>query len=276
MATQSSIDLSQLMYVAYYGRPGDPAGINFWAEQFDASEDLTAALSAFGTSQEFTDNFGTLTATELVNGLYVQLFNRDSEPAGRDFWVGEYESGQSTLASIALNIAQGARGTDESTITNKITVANTFTTRVEQTQYDYSADDIATIREILAAVDEFEGSVSAAIDDFGVFFPDAGTTINVNGSGAFDAAADDYLFLLAEGEYNYTISGFSSGDQLNFAHDSMPTIINPSLSDGEIDLIIGSDAGLVEIKLTGVPAEADQMIFSYESFNAAFGDGSLM
>ena len=44
------------MYVAYYGRPGDPGSVDFWAEQLDAvGGNLNAIIDAFGNSQEYND-----------------------------------------------------------------------------------------------------------------------------------------------------------------------------------------------------------------------------
>ena len=158
MATQASLDLAQQMYIAYYGRPADPAGQEFWAEQFDASDDLTQALAAFGTSQEFTDNFGTLDNEALVNNLFTQLFNRTADAEGLAFYTDRLESGEATLASIAKQIADGAQNDDATILANKTTVANTYTTAVTDQGATYEADDIADAQAILAAVDETDAS----------------------------------------------------------------------------------------------------------------------
>ena len=57
MASQASLILAQEMYVAYYGRPADPVGLAFWCEQFDQTDNLDAALDAFGNSPEFQNSF---------------------------------------------------------------------------------------------------------------------------------------------------------------------------------------------------------------------------
>ncbi|MDR9499708.1 MAG: DUF4214 domain-containing protein, partial [Hydrogenovibrio sp.] len=108
MATAESISLAQQMYVAYYGRPADPAGLDFWATKFDESDDLTQALSAFGASAEYTDNFGSMTNADLITNLYQQMFNRAPETDGLDFYTARLDSGEATLASIAKQIADGA------------------------------------------------------------------------------------------------------------------------------------------------------------------------
>ena len=38
MPTVQSIAKVQTMYVAYYGRPGDPGGVDFWADLLDGND----------------------------------------------------------------------------------------------------------------------------------------------------------------------------------------------------------------------------------------------
>ena len=97
-ASQESVDLAQQMYVAYYGRPGDPGGWSWWADKFDESSNLTDALEAFGNSQEYYDSFGELTNEQLITNLYQQLFNRDPDPGGLAFYAGWLTEGESDLS----------------------------------------------------------------------------------------------------------------------------------------------------------------------------------
>jgi len=162
-ATQDSINIAQQMYVAYYGRPGDPGGVNFWAEKFDASSDLNSVLSNFGNSQEYNDNFGSLSNEELVNGLFQQMFNRDSDSGGLAFYVGRLESGVATLASIAKQIADGSVDSDLVALNNKIEVANSFTDRVELESLSYGSGDIASAQQLLIAVSDALDSVASTL-----------------------------------------------------------------------------------------------------------------
>jgi hypothetical protein len=167
--SQASVDLAQQMYVAYYGRPGDPGGVSFWAAQFEGSADLGTVLAAFGTSAEYTENFGELSEAELVTGLYRQMFNRPPEQGGLDFYVDRLVSGAATLASIAKQIADGASGNDLQTLSNKIAVANAFSEHIVENDVPYTADDISAVRALLAAVNEGQLSVSEALDEVSRF-----------------------------------------------------------------------------------------------------------
>ncbi len=161
--SQASVNLAQQMFVAYYGRPGDPGGLNYWAGQFDESSNLDAVLFAFGDSQEYNDSFGTLTKEQLVNGLFLQMFNRDSDPGGLAFYVGRLESGEATLASIAKQIADGSVDNDLLSLNNKITVANDFSSRVEAESINYVGSDIPTAQVLIGAVTFGEDAITDGI-----------------------------------------------------------------------------------------------------------------
>jgi len=163
-ATQDSINLVQQMYVAYYGRPGDPSGIEFWAEKFDSSSNLDAVLDSFGNSQEYSDNFGSLDNEALINSLFQQMYNRDAEPGGLSFYVGRLESGEATLASIAKQIADGSQELDLDSLNNKISVANSFTEQLAADDLSYSNADIANAQSILASVSNLSESVTSGLD----------------------------------------------------------------------------------------------------------------
>jgi len=132
MATLASLNTIQSLYVAYYGRPADPAGLEYWASLLDQSEgDLSGIINAFGTSSEYTNRFGSNSPSQAVNNLYQQLFGRDAEPEGLEFHVNLITSGQKTLAEIALQISIGAQGGDKTVIEGRTEVANAFTRELD-------------------------------------------------------------------------------------------------------------------------------------------------
>ena len=158
-ATRDAAEQAQLLYVAYYGRPGDPGGLEFWTNEFMNSDHADSAVAAFGASAEFTALSEGKDHAMLVDLLYMQMFNRAPDEAGRDFYVGQLESGEATLASIALDIANGAQGDDMTTLNNKIMVANTFTEAVRGADAEYGMSHIPAAQAVLAAVDATDASV---------------------------------------------------------------------------------------------------------------------
>jgi len=118
----------QKIYVAYYGRPADPAGLQYWAGQLAANGgNLTSIINAFGNSAESTALYAGASDSAKVTAIYQQLFNRAPDSAGLAFYTAELTAGRMTAASIALNVANGAQGTDATYLANKVTVGTAFT-----------------------------------------------------------------------------------------------------------------------------------------------------
>ena len=85
-------------YLAYYGRPADPVGLEFWADRLEAEGgNLDSIIEEFGESQEYQDRFGSLTNTQLVTNLYDQLFGREPQ---RPPWTRSCRKREGTIARI--------------------------------------------------------------------------------------------------------------------------------------------------------------------------------
>ena len=163
-AADNAENLVQSAYLAYYGRPGDVGGLDWWTGRLrTASGGLSAIIDSFGNSLEFNTRFGGLDSVTLITNIYRNLFNRDPEPGGLGFWRGELESGARSLQAIALQVLFGAQGGDATIVENKLTVANYFTDSMRDRPGDlYTEADVPDVLGILAAVDETQASISAA------------------------------------------------------------------------------------------------------------------
>jgi len=78
----------QEIYIAYYGRPADPAGLQYWAGQLAANRgNLSAIINAFGSSAESTALYAGADNSAKVTAIYRQLFNRAPDTAGLNFYT---------------------------------------------------------------------------------------------------------------------------------------------------------------------------------------------
>ncbi|WP_442488316.1 DUF4214 domain-containing protein [Halomonas litopenaei] len=168
MADQAYLDIVQSLYVAYYGRPADPSGLQYWAERLQASEGkLGEIINAFGNSPEYTENLGSVDSPSQVNALYQQLFGRDAEEEGLNFYTNMLDSGEKSLAEIALAISEAARGSDRTTFEGRTVAANAFTQELDtQDEVDaYSTERGVDIgRAYLQRIDE-QNPVDNVLDE---------------------------------------------------------------------------------------------------------------
>lgn len=122
----------QQLYVAYYNRPGDPAGLAFWKGVVDgAAGDLSAVSAAFASSAEYMLAYGGKDNRTVVNTVYRNLFGRDGEPAGLDYWANALDKKLITVDAVVTAIASGAQNADLVAFNNKVKYAAAFTNALD-------------------------------------------------------------------------------------------------------------------------------------------------
>ncbi|HKR40364.1 MAG TPA: DUF4214 domain-containing protein [Paraburkholderia sp.] len=135
MAAAQYYDTIQQAYIAYYGRPADTKGLVFWATQLDAANgDIKTIIDAFGNSAESQHLYGTGTdaGAAQVAAIYQQLFGRTPDVGGLNYYIEGLATKQFSLASIALNIYNGATGDDKVALDAKLAYADAFTSALQQ------------------------------------------------------------------------------------------------------------------------------------------------
>src|SRR5690606_24859919 len=116
MAISDHFDTVQEIYIGFYQRPADPAGLTYWAEQIEAAEGNAATvIDAFATSAETHDVYGDInqdTIGGVIDAVYNALFDRAPDPAGKTYYEAEFAAGNITPGNIALAILESAQGAD--------------------------------------------------------------------------------------------------------------------------------------------------------------------
>lgn len=122
----------QELYVAYFGRPADPAGLDYWTNVVAANNGSTAAVSAtFAASPEYIVTFYGKTNTQIVDQIYTNLFNRPADATGRAYWVDLLDKGTIKVDTIVAEVAAAALTTDAERVENKVAAATAFTTALD-------------------------------------------------------------------------------------------------------------------------------------------------
>jgi hypothetical protein len=166
MAASTYFDQIQQLYIAYFGRPADPVGLNYWASQVDAANGSVAAVIAgFAASSESNALYAGVPTAQKVSAIYLNLFNRLPEAAGLAYWTQQIDSGTVTQAQAAYQIQSSAGPGDASAVVNKLAMAKAFTAQIDTTAEitGYSGAIAAAYgRAYLTSVDSTQASVNSA------------------------------------------------------------------------------------------------------------------
>lgn len=156
----------QQLYVAYFNRPADVAGLAYWEGVVANANGSTAAVSAaFAASAEYKAAYANMDAYHVVAQVYQNLFGHAPDLPGLNFWGQALLNGQMTVDNVVTQIAAGAQGTDMTAYNNKVAAATAFTvaldTPAEVLAYSGDAANAAAKTFISSVTDD--ASLAAAI-----------------------------------------------------------------------------------------------------------------
>jgi Ca2+-binding RTX toxin-like protein len=216
-----AVDIQKL-YIAYFQRPADPAGLAFWESQV-ATFGIGVVSNAFGASAEYKGLYNGKTSTEMVNAIYMNLFGRGAESAGLKYWAELLAAGTLSVDNIVSDVIGSARNDDELTVGNKVAAAIQFTagldTPAEQAAYSSAAaTDIA--RTWLASVGSSSESLTNAAGTLdATILKMVGGGPKDTGGGGSSGPAPALTFTLTTGIDKFT--GAARDDVFIAGHDTM-------------------------------------------------------
>lgn len=158
---------TQKLYLAYFGRPADSTGVIGVEKVLNSSGgNPDAVTSPFSNSAESKAFYANKTLSQQVNTVYNQLFNRNAEQTGLDYWVNLLNKGAISNVNMAIQILNGAQANDLSTVNNRIAVATYFTEKIPAANYT-GLTAASNARKLLSAIGSDPNDVTkaeAAID----------------------------------------------------------------------------------------------------------------
>ena len=175
MATTIETEVQQL-YVAYFSRPADVAGLAYWKNILATNPDGYQMISAnFASSAEYKAMYAGQDNRAVVSTVYQHLFGRPAETAGVDYWAKMLDNKVITVDNVVTQIAAGAQSTDKIAYDGKVAVAAVFTEHLDLTseQQAYAkpagmkvaSDYIASIKDLMtAAVARDPGNIDITIE----------------------------------------------------------------------------------------------------------------
>jgi hypothetical protein len=99
------------LYQAYFLRLPDESGWQYWLDQRAGLTPLADVSSAFASSAEFQQMYGSLTNEAFVDLVYANVLNRLAEPEGRAYWVSQLQAGVDR-GSVMIGFAESAEYVD--------------------------------------------------------------------------------------------------------------------------------------------------------------------
>ena len=217
------------LYVATFNRAPDAAGLDYWLN--------SSGLQLEEIAQSFFDQPETQakypegsTNIEFVTAVYNNLFNRDPEPAGSDYWIGELNSGSVAKPVFILAVINGAQdtelGNDATILENKTIVGLAFA--------DAGLDDVQLAIEIMSGITDDTATVTAALEEIGL--------LNISFSS-------DVMPIFVDVDKGYCISCHSTSSNRTFKVDDaaytynniiVNNLINTASPDSSLLLIKGN------------------------------------
>ncbi|WP_094511116.1 DUF4214 domain-containing protein [Synechococcus sp. MW101C3] len=236
---------TQLLYITYFGRPADPAGLTYWTTGPQAALPLDQVADFFAASVEFAQTTVGKTTEQIINSFYVNAFGRQADAAGLQFWTAKVNNGEISIQDVGLFVALGALAQpagspDRVALESKQAASQTWTGLV-------AADVTATL--------EYAGPLATT---FGVdFLVPVTTTATIPSSAATQASINGLPPVGTVALLSSNASSVTEGGTVIFLIQTIPDLAGQSISyelSGvqAADVVGGKLAGTVEISATGV------------------------
>lgn len=150
------------LYVATFNRASEAAGLTYWTNSGDKLTEIAASFFVQPEAKALYPE-GTSNAS-FVASVYQNLFNRDVETAGLNYWEDELNRGvhtRDTFIQVVINGAKDdATSLDKTILSNKTTVGLSFAAA--------GLDNVNDAKTIMAGVSADAASMTSAVNGFGI------------------------------------------------------------------------------------------------------------
>lgn len=161
------------LYVGILGRAPDYPGLVYWADQIEQgvlSLENTRASFATPNQAEYWNIYGGLSNAELVDKIYANYLERAPDAEGREYWIGELDSGRvaaDQMINAIINAVQDPNATatqtqiDAQVLENKVEAALYFTRQMESVEA-ITAEYITQAQTAVSDVNEDSATIEAS------------------------------------------------------------------------------------------------------------------
>lgn len=260
-------ELITQLYVGYYNRAPDPEGLQYWLGRLAAGVSLADIADSFAASPEAISNYPYLAFPDVVGPdaflrqIYLNLFNREIDEDGLEYYTDKLESGATTpgqiIAEIQANANTNPNNDDGQVLANKVEVGLAWAQTAASTPgFVYNPDGAtgSSAESILDNVTADDATVTAALEEVEQFF------------GDIENEGDSFTLTAALGE---NVVGTVDNDTISAV--AQPSADGPStLNVGDqVDGAAGFDTLNLITNVDGVPTGAS--IEGIERVNLTLG-----
>src|SRR5690606_29568229 len=265
MATPTENALQEI-YLGLLGRPADAAGLAYWANDVDNNGMSLAGVrfNIVNEQPEYETVFGGLSRSQTVNQLYLNLFNRNAEPEGLDYWVN---GGGSTVPVdlLVFALSDGADASHRLVLDNQLAVDNYITA-------SGTADQLtdAEIDAILDSVGASNVADAIAAYDAAVAGPGAPDLTLTNSADNLTGTDGDDVFTapLVQNQLGGVTNSLASGDQLEggAGTDALYATLVPETTG------IGAASDVIEAQTNSV----ENLFFTMQTGSAGLAEPNVI
>jgi hypothetical protein len=174
MATDYKNEVQKL-YVAYFSRPADVAGLNYWTGILSGNPAGYELIShTFATSPEYQAAYAGMSNAQVVDTVYMHLFSRHAESGGLAYWTDLLNRNVISVDNVVRDVSKAAVNQDKFAYDAKVAVAGAFTTRLdlpeEQKAYagannKLAIDYVANVKDLQTAAAGMDpGNIDSVIN----------------------------------------------------------------------------------------------------------------
>ncbi len=133
----------QKLYLAYFGRPGDPSGINYWLSRSEQELNLKEIANELSRQDEYEKFIANDKSLEFkINRLYLNLYDRKADFEGFNYWIEMIEKNDFKISDVvyslifsnnkSYSINKEQEKLDKNILKNKINAAEIFTKQISR------------------------------------------------------------------------------------------------------------------------------------------------
>jgi hypothetical protein len=101
----ANVDPVIRLYSAYFLRPPDRSGLDFWLGRRRAGWTLSRISDNFAGSSEFKNRYGNLSNSAYVQLVYSNVLNRPPDAGGLSYWTNQLNTGKKSRGQVMLNFS---------------------------------------------------------------------------------------------------------------------------------------------------------------------------